>query len=150
MKRFLLALCAAAVLAAPTAAAREKKQAVVLKGPGLVTARVEFGAVPVGGQKTVELTLVNGNSQPMWIGLHFVDSPVGAGFDASWAVCPPAPLQPSDPLQPGDSCTLRVSMTGEATGHYTGKVGLVTDSPSCPAVCGPDAVITLRGVTRRG
>jgi len=149
MKRVLL-LCAvsALALAASPAATGQKAPTVTMSEPGMVTARVQFGSVQVGGQETVAVTLANATSEPIFVGLHLVEFPAGSGFDTE-SFCLAA-----GGLQPGDSCTVEVSMTGDAAGHYKGKVVLTTFMPcsltpeGCPNGGSPDVVITLNGTTR--
>jgi hypothetical protein len=96
------------------------------------------------------VTLVNATSEPIAVGLHLTEFPAGSGFDAE-SFCLAA-----DGLQPGESCSVQVSMTGEDPGHYKGKVILTTFMPcsltpeGCPDGGSPDVVITLNGTTRSG
>ena len=151
MKRVLL-LCAAGALAlaAPPLAAGQKTQTVTLSEPGIVTARIQFGSVRVGGRETAAVTLANATSEPIVVGLHLTEFPARSGFDAE-SFCLAA-----DGLQPGESCTVQVSMTGEAPGHYKGRVILTTFMPcsltpeGCPNGGSPDVVITVTGTTRPG
>jgi ASPM-SPD-2-Hydin domain-containing protein len=145
MKRVLL-LCAVAALAlAAPATAGQKTQTLTMTGPGVFTASVQFGSVPVGGQATATVTLVNATPDPLVVGLHITEFPAGSGFAADTSC--------ADAVQPGDSCDVQVSMTGDETGHYKGKVGLTTFAPcaitpeGCPTGS-PDIVIKLNGTTR--
>lgn len=141
MKRVLL-LCAVAALAlAAPATAGKKAQTLTLTGPGLFTAQVNFGSVPVGDQATATVTLANATSDPLVVGLHITEFPAGSGFAADTSC--------ADAVQPGDSCDVQVSMTGDAPGHYKGRVGLITFVPNQTGDT-PDIVIKLNGTTRPG
>jgi hypothetical protein len=151
MNRILLRCAVGAlVLSAPALAAGQKTQTVTLSEPGIVTASVHFGSVRIGAEKTATVTLANATSEPIFVGLHLTEFPAGSGFAAE-SFCGAV-----DGLQPGETCTVQVSMTGEEPGHYKGRVVLTTfmscaETPEgCPNGGSPDVVITLSGTTRPG
>jgi hypothetical protein len=141
MKRFLL-LCAVCPLALAATSAWAQSASVTAS-----PSHVQFGAVPIGGHKTATVTLTNDTSSQVSVaGVHLTEFPAGSGFGAE-SFCP------ATPLQPGDSCTVQVSMTGDAKGHYKGTVVLTTFmacalTPEGCSESSRDVVITLKGTTR--
>jgi hypothetical protein len=142
----LLTLIAALALAASPASAQP------LPESGIISAspsHVHFGSVSLGQSKGPVTVTLTGNQLccSTWMTTVTTNFPPHSGFHVDSNSCPTFPTgDVADLFDPGDSCTMRLSMDGVARGYYRGTV--TVGWGCCHGL--PATVITMRGATRPG
>ena len=98
-------------------------QANILETLAIMPAYVNFGQVPVGAQKVVEISLSNNGEEPITI------KEVSANPAERLRINP----QPKLPLKPGEKKQLSLTlMAGKSPGIFDGSVHIKTDSALIP------------------
>lgn len=95
----------------------------ILETLAIMPAYVNFGQVPVGAQKVVEISLSNNGEEPITI------KEVSANPAERLRINP----QPKLPLKPGEKKQLSLTlMAGKSPGIFDGSVHIKTDSALIP------------------
>ena len=113
-------------------------QASQVSAPG----SVDLGNVKVGTTSSgTGVQVTNNGNQPLSVtGATATDNTTGAGFNVASNGC-------SDPVAPGDNCTITVSVSPTVTGALSGVLSIASNDPASPTAVSLTATGTVPTAT---